>query len=57
MPLSRLTYGVYLIHLMTIIVFYESKLSTRAYADLDFVSKYHLFLTFPATISFFMRLV
>jgi len=40
MPLSRLTYGVYLIHLMTIIVFYESKLSTRAYADLDFAFQF-----------------
>jgi len=35
MPLSRLTYGAYLIHPMTLLVFYQSKLSTRAYTDLD----------------------
>lgn len=36
-PLSRLTYGAYLIHPMTIIVFYQSKLSGRAYTDMDLV--------------------
>ena len=40
MPLSRLTYGAYLIHPLTILVFYQSKLSSRAYTDLDLVSEF-----------------
>eukprot|EP00794_Sanderia_malayensis_P018808 gene18808-20704_t len=41
-PFSRLTYGAYLIHPMTILVYYGSMQSTRTYSDLttafDFVS-------------------
>eukprot|EP00112_Aurelia_sp_Birch-Aquarium-sp1_P003064 Seg1343.5 transcript_id=Seg1343.5/GoldUCD/mRNA.D3Y31 product="Nose resistant to fluoxetine protein 6" protein_id=Seg1343.5/GoldUCD/D3Y31 len=35
MPLSRLTYGAYLLHPMTIMLFFSCKQSSRAYTDMD----------------------
>ena len=54
MPLSRLTYGAYLIHPMTLLAFYESKLSTRAYTDLDLVSESHFICEVPAVSDSFL---
>ena len=54
MPLSRLTYGAYLIHPMTLLAFYESKLSTRAYTDLDLVGESHFICEVPAVSDSFL---
>ncbi|XP_065065008.1 nose resistant to fluoxetine protein 6-like [Rhopilema esculentum] len=55
-PLSRLTFGAYLLHPLVMIIFYQTKQSPRAYTDMDMAFQFVAITAFSYASAFILAL-